>query len=209
MKPDTKEIVPPEESAKNPFIMLPEGQGRLFAAAMKDGPLPEHYEPIESPVVNLLSKQQSNPLAVKLQSEMGKVAVASSPEFPYIATTHRLIEHYQSGAITRNSPYLCEIMPEMFVQISPSLAQKLGVRNGDVVVVTTVRGEIKAKACVTPIVQPLVIAGKVYEIVALPWHWGYSGLARGSSANNLTPCVGDPNTSIPEYKAFLCNVRKA
>lgn len=208
-RPDTKEEVPPQESAHNPFIMLPEGQALLFSQAMKDGPLPEHYEPIESPVPNFVSRQQSNPLALKLQSELGRVAAVSSSEFPYIATTHRLVEHYQSGAITRNSPYLCEIMPEMFVEISPSLAQKLQVRSGDRVVVTTARGEITSKACVTPIIQPLTIGGKVYEIIGLPWHWGYSGLAPGSSANDLTPCVGDPNSSIPEYKAFLCNVRKA
>lgn len=205
----TKEPVPPEKTANAPFIMLPEGQGRLFASGLKDGPLPEHYEPVESPVKNLLTKQQSNPLATRRKGDFAKVAETASKEFPYVATTHRLIEHYQSGAVTRNCPYLVELMPEMFATISPSLANKLGIKPGDEVIVSSARGEIKCKANVLPIVKPLNVNGSTIEIVALPWHWGYQGLAQGSIANDLTPYIGDANTGIPEYKGFLCNIRKA
>lgn len=213
----TGDPVPPEKTANAPFIMLAEGQGRLFGglmpggalAPLKEGPLPEHYEPVESPVKNIMSRQQNNPLATKYKGDFAKLAAMASAEFPYVATTHRLIEHYQSGAVTRNCPWLVELMPEMFVTISPSLAAKLGIKPGDKVVVSTARGDIECKANVLPIVQPFRVNGQEVEVVALPWHWGYQGLGPGSTANVLTPSVGDPNTNIPEYKAFLCNVRKA
>ena len=207
-KADSEEMIPPDTSAKTPFIMIPEGQGYLFAPPMKDGPLPEHYEPVESPVQNLMSKTQSNPLVKKYQSEFGKVAATGSADYPYILTTHRVVEHYQSGALTRNSPYLVEIMPEMFVEISPQLASQLGIKSGEDVEISTIRAKIVCKVCVTPILKPMQLKGKVCEVVAMPWHWGYQGLASGSSANDLTPCVGDPSTNIPEYKACLCNLRK-
>jgi formate dehydrogenase major subunit len=205
----TKEPTPPEKSAKAPFIMVPEGLGKLFSSGMKDGPLTVHYEPVESPVKNLISKQQNNPLATKRKGNFSKLAETGSKEFPYVCTTHRVIEHYQSGAITRNSPWLVELMPEMFATISPQLAKKLGIKAGDDVLVSSARGEIKCKANVLPIIQPMIINGSIVEMIGLPWHWGYAGLAPGATANDLTPCVGDPNTNIPESKAFLCNIRKA
>jgi len=204
------EPVPPEVNGKNPFIMNAEGVARLFSlAGLKDGPLPEHYEPMESPVANIMSKQQSNPCAVKYSGEFDKFASVGSSDFPYIVTTHRLIEHYQSGALTRNSPYLIELMPEMFVSISKGLASKLGINPGDMVVVSSARGEIKCKAHVTPLVKPLMVQGELREILAMPWHWGFQSLAPGATANDLSPAAGDPNTMIPEYKAFLGNIRKA
>jgi formate dehydrogenase major subunit len=202
-----KAMIPPEKSAVNPFIMLPEGQGRLFAAAMADGPFPEHYEPVESPVKNLLSSQQNNPvIAVSPAARKWLAAVGG---YPLVATTFRVTEHWQSGIMTRNSPWLTELMPEMFVEISPHLAARLGVASGDKVVVYNGRSAIVAKACVTPRLQPLRLNGQQVEMIALPWHWGYQGLATGYSANELTPHVGDANTNIPEYKAFLCAIRRA
>ncbi|KUK40792.1 MAG: Formate dehydrogenase, alpha subunit [Clostridia bacterium 62_21] len=207
--PDFNAKVPPDQSAKAPFIMLPEGQGRLFAPGVKDGPLPTHYEPVESPVRNPLYKQQTNPLAKIPSGIFRRLAATASPEYPYIMTTHRLLEHYHTGSLTRNSPRLVELMPEAFVTISPSLAAKLGIKAGDEVIVSTARGEVKCKANVLPIVRPFKINGQEVEVVAMPWHWGYQGLSRGASANYLTPSVGDANTNIQESKAFLCNVRKA
>lgn len=200
--------ITPDKTAAAPFLMLPEGQGRLFAPAVGDGPIPEHYEPIESPVRNVLSKQQNNPLSVKFGGSFAKLAETGSDKYPYVATTHRMIEHYQSGAVTRNCPWLAEIAPHMFVNISAKLAQKLGVKTGDDVIVESARGQITCKASVLPVVKPLLIDGKEIEVVGMPWHWGYKALVTGPSANELTPSVGDANTSIPEYKAFLVNVRK-
>lgn len=198
---------PPETSAKRPFIMLPELQGRLFATtAMVDGPLPEHYEPVESPAKNLLSRQQVNPTIIYWP---GLGQLATSDEYPCIATTYRVSEHWQSGIMTRNSPWLAELIPEMFVEISVQLANRLGVENGRQVVISSPRGEIRAVACVTRRLKPVEVDGKMVDIVGMPWHWGYRGLFPGDSANVLSPHVGDPNTTIPEYKAFLCDIRRA
>ncbi len=200
---------PPEVSAARPFIMKPEGVARLWGI-MKDGPLPEHYEPVESPTTNRLSKRQFNPaITISGKGEFGRLASVADDNFPYVATTYRLTEHWQSGAMTRSTPWLGEMMPDMFVEISPSLAEKIGVRPGDRVKVTSARGELIAPAMVSPRMRPLKVHGKIVEVVGLPWHWGYKGMYTGHSANVLTPHVGDANTNIPEYKAFLCNVTPA
>jgi formate dehydrogenase major subunit len=206
----TGAFITPDKSAVNSFLMTTEGQGRLFApVGMKDGPIPEHYEPVESPVKNIMGKQQSNPITAYYKGDFAKLAEMGSTDFPHVGTTHRLVEHYQSGAVTRNCPNLAEMQPEMFVTISPSLAKQINVVAGDMVAVSSIRGEIKCKVNVLPIVKPMNIDGKEVEIIGIPWHWGFSGLATGATANDITPSVGDANTQIPESKAFLCNVKKA
>lgn len=199
-------MIPPDVSAEKAFIMLPELQGLLFSDRLAEGPFPEHYEPVESPFSNAMSKTQFNPAIVIWRPE--EMAEVSSPEYPYICTTYRVTEHWQSGIMTRNAPWLNEMMPDMFAEISPGLAAKIGVSNGEEMLVSTKRGEIKVIACVTPRMKPLVVNGQEIEIVGMPWHWGYSGMSNGAVANDLTAYVGDANTMIPEYKAFLCNVRK-
>jgi formate dehydrogenase major subunit len=197
-----------------------EGVARLFAApyatpvrvaaVCRDGPLPEHYEPVESPVANKLSRRQFNPAAtISGKGTFGDRADVGDAKFPYVATTYRVTEHWQSGAMTRSVPWLGEMMPDMFVEISESLAAKIGVKSGDRVTVTTIRGELTAPAMVSPRVRPILVHGKETEVVGLPWHWGYKGMYTGMSANLLTPHIGDANTQIPEYKAFLCDVKKA
>lgn len=206
--PDFNAKVPPEETAAKPFIMLADGQGLLFSIPCADGPFPEHYEPIESPVKNLVSKQQTNPCLKTYGGEFQKFAEVGSTEFPYVCTTLRLVEHYQSGGLTRNLPFLVELQPEMHVMISKSLGEKLGIESYDWVKVSTVRGAIECKVGVTPLVKPLEVDGKPVEIIYMPWHWGFIGLSSGAIANDLTPAAGDPNTMIPEYKAFLVNIEK-
>lgn len=196
----------PEESARSPFIMLPELQGRLYGPGLVDGPFPEHYEPVESPVKNLISRQQVNPMITYWP---GTGQPGTTEAFPYVATTYRVSEHWQSGIMTRNSPWLAEMMPEMFVELSVQLAARLGIENGSRVIVDTPRGKLRAVACVTRRLKPLEVNGEMVDIVGIPWHWGYRGLFPGDSANVLTLHVGDPNTTIPEYKAFLCNIRRA
>ncbi len=110
--------------------------------------------------------------------------------------------------MTRNLPWLTELMPEMFVEMSKSLARDKGIKNGEKVKIVSARGEITAIACVTDRFKPFNLDGKVVEQIGLPWHWGFIGLSTGDSANVLTPHIGDANTMIPEYKAFLCDVRK-
>ncbi len=211
--PDYGKTVHPSKVLEGvgPFIMLNEGYGRIFAAGLKDGPFPEFYEPVESRIDNQMSKQQFNPaisLTAKiLDGPMNKVG--SSKDFPYVALTYRVSEHWQAGAMTRNTPYLCELMPDMFAEIPVELAGELGIENGDKVRIKSARGDIDAVAIVTNRMMPLKVNGqKIYQI-GLPWHWGYKGLSTGDSANELTIHAGDANTMIPEYKGFLVDLEKA
>ncbi|RME47263.1 MAG: formate dehydrogenase-N subunit alpha, partial [Caldilineae bacterium] len=192
---------------KYAFIMKPEGHARIFGPGLADGPFPTHYEPWETPVNNLLYPHQNlNPACKIWQSDMDKQG--SPNEFPIVATTYRLTEHWQSGAMTRNLPWLAEMQPNMFVEMSPELAALKGIHNGETVRVVSARGTIEAVALVTRRIRPLRVNGQIVHQVGLPWHWGYRGLVTGGSANVLTPPIGDANTMIPETKAFLCDVRK-
>ncbi|MCX7679823.1 MAG: formate dehydrogenase subunit alpha, partial [Spirochaetes bacterium] len=194
-------------SAKNPFIMNAEGVGRLFTDGLSDGPFPEHYEPTESPVRNLMNSRAMNPASRILESvrnEFGNPA-----QFPYVATSYRVTEHWQAGAMTRNLPWLTELVPDMFCEISVELAAQKGIQNGDLVRIISKRGEIKARALVTSRIKPLMVQGRSVEIVGLIWHFGPGCAAQGDACNTLTPSVGDANTGIPEFKAFLVDIRKA
>ncbi|MGB6972224.1 MAG: formate dehydrogenase subunit alpha, partial [Desulfobulbales bacterium] len=164
-------------------------------------PFPEHYEPMESPMVNLMSSRQSNPA-------LDRTGIIDKSGVFYIATTCRVSEHWQAGAMTRNLPWLVELVPDMFVEMSEELAKKKNIVNGDFVTISSKRGSIQARALVTSRIKPFLIGGKMIEQVAIPWHFGFNGLATGDSANVLTDAVGDANTHIPEYKAFMCNIRK-
>ena len=185
-----------------PFIMKPEGRGRLFGMGRVDGPLPEHYEPWESPVTNVMSSQQSSPVLKIWEDKKG-----SSKEYPILATTFRLVEHMHTGAVTRNLPGLVELMPDMFVEMDHELAKEKGIKGGDKVRIVSARGQIEAVACVTNRLKPFHLNGRTVHQVAMPWHFGYEGLATGDSANCLTPQVADANTMIPEFRAFLCDVQ--
>ena len=193
-------------SGKYPFIMKPEGRAHLFGPGRLDGPLPEHYEPWESPVTNLMTSQQINPV-LKLWNWDKR---GTPDKYPILATTFRLVEHLHTGSFTRNLPWLVELMPEMFIEISEELANETGITNGEKVIVESARGEVQALAMVTKRLRPFSIngQGKIHQI-AIPWNWGYMGLSKGDSGNLLTPCIADANTGIPELRAFLCNIRKA
>jgi formate dehydrogenase major subunit len=124
-------------------------------------------------------------------------------------TTFRLTEHWQTGGLTRNLPWLVETMPKMFVELSKELAEEQGIVSGDNVVIENKRGVITAFAMVTGRVKPMQVGGKTVHQIAAPWHWGYgSTCSIGGMANDLTPNVGDANTHIPEYKSFLVKIRK-
>jgi formate dehydrogenase major subunit len=197
---------PPGE--KHAFIMKPEGRARIFGPGRADGPLPEHYEPWESPVSNPLHPRQAISPACKIWDESEMDRKGEAERFPLVGTTYRVSEHWQTGAMTRNLPWLAEMQPEMFVELSPALAAERGISNGERVVVESARGAIEAVALVTRRLRPLQVHGRVVHQVGLPWHWGFKGLVSGGSANELTPPAGDANTMIPETKAFLCEVRK-
>ncbi len=199
----------PNPNTRYPFIMKPEGHAHIFGPGRADGPFPEHYEPIECPVEkNLLSSQLTNPTAPKYGTEMD-VYKTCDPRFPFVATTYRVSEHWQTGVMTRWQPWLLETQPQMFVEMSHELADLRGIQNGEMVMVTSARGELKAVAIVTHRFRPFQVQGIPVHQVGLPWHYGWVHPEDGGdSANLLTPSTGDPNTRIPETKAFMVNVTK-
>ena len=191
---------------RHPFIMLKDGMGQLFGPGRADGPLPEYYEPLECPVdSHVFSKQLHTPTAVHFEDEEKAV---NDARFPFVGSTYRVTEHWQTGSMTRWMKWLVEAEPQMFVEISPALAKLRNIENGEKVVVESVRGSLWAIAMVTERIQPYTIAGKDVHMVGMPWHYGWvTPTDGGDSANLVTPNVGDPNTGIPEYKAFMVNVR--
>ena len=197
---------PVNTSGKYPFIMKkPYGRAHIFGMGRADGPLPEHYEPWESPVKNLMSSVEFNPVC-----DLWETGERSTPDkYPILATTFRLTEHLHTGSFTRNLPWLVELQPQMFVEIDQELAREKGIANGTKVVIESARSELRAVAVVTTRLQPFNVNGHKVHEVGLPWNWGYMGMSKGDSANLLTPRVADPNSKIPEFRAFLCNVRKA
>ena len=190
---------------RGPFIMKNDGVANMWGRALVDGPLPEVYEPWESPISNLMSSQQINPCAYisSYWKEQGTV-----DKYPYVCTTYRCTEHWQTGIMTRNLPWLVELMPEMYVELGEDLAAELHIQKGEKVKVRSARGEIQGVAVVTKRFQAIQVNGTTIHHVGVPWHWGYSGMSKGDSGNILTPNVGDANTTIPEYKTFLCNIEK-
>ncbi len=211
------------------FKQNPEGAGRLFtakytsgvpvappadstgeipvrAAGMTvDGPMPEFFEPIESPTTNILHPSvQSNPMAKIVSTEFG-----SPEQYPYVLTTYGVVEHFCAGAITRNIPWLNEIAPEPYAEISKNLAHKIGVEEGDEVEVSSARGKLTVRAMVTDRIQTLKIHGKDQETIGMPWSWGFASLSPGPSTNNVTMNACDPGAGTPEYKCCLVNIRRA
>jgi formate dehydrogenase major subunit len=197
-------------SGTDPFIMKPDGRGWLFVPnGLVDGPLPTHYEPAESPVRNPVYKQQSSPVFKYWKRDGNDLVPPGDARFPYVITTYRLTEHYLAGAMSRWNPWLTELQPELFVELSPELAEEKGIRNLDWVRVTSPRGSVRAKALVTRRMPVFTIDGRRIHQVGMPWHWGYEGVVTGDVVNELSALVGDPNVTIHEGKAFVCNVEKA
>ena len=200
----------PNPKSKHPFIMRKHGHGQIFGPGRADGPFPEHYEPLECPVEkNLLNPKIINPVAPLYETEMDLHATCD-PRFPYVGTTYRVVEHWQTGLMTRPQPWLMEMQPQVFVEMSEQLAGLKGIQNGERVKVSSARGGLEATAIVTKRFQPFRMGDAVVHQVGLPWHYGWRWPESGAedSANLLTPSTGDPNTRIPETKAFMVNVVK-
>jgi formate dehydrogenase major subunit len=217
---------PNTPNGQRPFHQNAEGVGRLFAAVykdpdpkepgfprdssyvLKDGPLPEMYEPVESPVENLLHpKVRTNPLLDYPRVESHH-PIGTTKDFPYVLMTSTVAEHWCGGSTTRNIPWLNELVPEPVLEMPPSLAKTLAVKTGDRVKVSSARGELQLKAVVTPRMQPLQIEGQEITIVWMPYNWGFRGLSTGPSANHLTIDAVDPGAGTQESKVCLVNVIK-
>ena len=201
--PDYKADAPP--GALGSFIMLPEGVAKLFAADFVEGPFPEHYEPVESPVPNPLhANVSSNPMATQFHGPNDKLGDAA--KYPYVAISYRLTEHFHYW--TKHVASGSELQSNFFVEIPEGLAQEKGIKAGDQIRVSSARGFVDGPALVTRRIRPLKVAGRTIYQVGIPIHWGFVGRVRGPLVNNLTPSAYDPNSGTPEYKGFLVNVER-
>ncbi len=198
-----------DDKTRYPFIMKPSGFAHVFGPGRNDGPFPEHYEPLECPVPeNVMSSQFTNPTIKIFKGEMDK-HFTCDPRFPFVGTTYRVTEHWQTGVMTRWQSWLLETEPQLFVEMSPELAKMKEIENGEKVKVTSARGEVTAVAMVTNRFRPFTMGKATIHQVGLPWCFGWvTPKNGGDSANLLSPSVGDPNTMIPETKAFMVNVTK-
>ncbi len=207
---------PKSPKAWGPFIMTGEGTARLFSNSMIDGPLPEHYEPIEAPIPNPLHPNQSaSPVAFLYDKAAGREnRFGTVADYPYVATSYRLTEH--EHYVTQHVPLLVGLQPQPFVEVPDELASQKGIKNGDRVRVSSKRGKLEVAAIVTKRLGGVDVGGKRVFQIGIPIHWGFVGLAaerdpgKGANwlANALTPFVGDANARTPEFKAFLVNIEK-
>jgi len=218
--PDYEKEMPPDRPADihqghgtealggaKPFTLHPDGVGWLYVASgLKDGPMPAHYEPLESLVENPLYSQQTNPAVNREKRPDNPYAAPFDARFPYILSTYRLTEHHTAGGMSRYLPHLAELQPELFTEVSPELAAEIGLEHGDWATITTARGPIEARVLVTPRMRPLHIAGRMVHQVGLPYHWGYRGRVTGDVVNDLLVISEEPNVRIMETKALTCNV---
>jgi formate dehydrogenase major subunit len=199
-------------SGVDPFIMQADGKGWLYVpAGLSDGPIPTHYEPQESPVPNLLYGQQRNPSRQVTHLDVDRYQPSGdqpgSQVFPYALTTYRLTEHHTAGGMSRWLPYLSELQPEMFCEVSPELATETGLRHLGWATIVTARNAIEARVLVTDRMVPIRVHDRIVHQVGLPYHWGRNGISTGDAANELLHLARDPNVHIQEAKALTCDVR--
>lgn len=200
-------------SGTDAFIMQSDGKAWLYApAGLVDGPLPTHYEPQESPFPNALYGQQRNPVRQLLPSGVDNRYHPSGAEqgadvFPYVVTTYRLTEHHTAGGMSRWQPYLAELQPEFFCEVSPELAAERELEANGWATIVSARGVVEARVLVTERMTPLLVQGRTLHQIGLPWHWGPNGYAVGDAANELTHMSLDPNVHIQESKAITVDIR--
>jgi formate dehydrogenase major subunit len=196
----------------DPFVMQADGKGWLFApAGLVDGPLPAHYEPQDSPFPNLLYQRQRNPVRQVISHRQNRYHPApqdpGSQVFPYVLTTYRLTEHHTAGGMSRWVPYLAELQPEMFCEVSAALAAERHLEHLGWATIITARNAIEARVLVTERMTPLVIQGRTLHQIGLPYHWGPNGYSTGDAANELLSMALDPNVHIQEAKAMTGDIR--
>jgi formate dehydrogenase major subunit len=213
-RPDPEVGGPAALAGDDPFIMQADGKGWLFAPkGMVDGPLPTHYEPQESPVANPLYPQQQSPARIMFPRKDNLFAPSAGDPgadvYPYVFTTYRLTEHHTAGGMSRWLPYLSELQPEMFCEVSPELAAERDLEPYGWATIISPRAAIEARVLVTERLTPLVIGGHTVHQIGLPYHWGVGGdaVVSGDAANDLLGVTLDPNERIQESKVGSCDIR--
>jgi formate dehydrogenase major subunit len=210
---------PPEDatgvealSGIDAFIMQADGKGWLYVpSGLEDGPMPTHYEPQDSPFRNPLYGQQHNPVRQAFSRERNRyhpdAGERGSDVFPFVLTTYRLTEHFTAGGMSRWVPYLAELQPAMFCEVSPELAAERGLEHDGWATIVTARNAIEARVLVTDRMRPITVQGRTIHQIGIPFHWGPNGLSRGDAANELTSIALDPNVHIQEVKALTADIR--
>lgn len=213
-RPDPALGGPDALAGDDPFVMQPDGKGWLFAPkGVVDGPLPTHYEPQESPIANAVYRQQRNPARITFPRKDNLTAPSAGEPgadvYPYVFTTYRLTEHHTAGGMSRWLPYLAELQPEMFCEVSPALAAERGLENFGWATIISPRAAIEARVLVTDRMTPLMVGGHTVHQIGLPYHWGVGGdaVVSGDAANDLLGVTLDPNVQIQESKAGSCDIR--
>jgi formate dehydrogenase major subunit len=190
-----------------PFILHEDGLGWLHVPkGLQDGPVPTHYEPLESPVKNALYSRDTNPVVNWFTRQENRFAPPGDPRFPFVLTTYRLTEHHTAGGMSRFLSHLAELQPELFAEMSPELATELKIDNGDYISIVSLRGAIESRALVSRRMRPMHLNGKTVHQIAMPFHFGTSGPVKGGATNDLVPISGEPNVTIMEAKALACNI---
>jgi formate dehydrogenase major subunit len=198
-------------SGTEPFIMQADGRGWLFApSGVTDGPLPTYYEPQESPVTNPLYRQQRNPVRTTIDHPDNRYHPSGNEPgtdvYPFVVTTYRLTEHFTAGGMSRWTPYLAELQPELFCEVSPELAALRRLDHGGWATLVSARGAIEARVMVTDRMTPLRLDGRVIHQIGMPYHWGPNGYARGDAVNELSSMALDPSSHIQEVKALTVDI---
>jgi formate dehydrogenase major subunit len=213
-RPDPALGGPDALAGDDPFVMQSDGKGWLFAPkGVVDGPLPTHYEPQESPIANPVYRQQRNPARITFPRKDNLSAPSAGEPgadvYPYVFTTYRLTEHHTAGGMSRWLPYLAELQPEMFCEVSPALAAERGLENYGWATIISPRAAIEARVLVTDRMTPLIVGGHTVHQIGLPYHWGVGGdaVVSGDAANDLLGVTLDPNVQIQESKAGSCDIR--
>ncbi|MEY2543778.1 MAG: formate dehydrogenase major subunit [Verrucomicrobiota bacterium] len=190
-----------------PFMLHEDGLGWLHVPqGLQDGPMPTHYEPLESPVHNALYSRDTNPVVNWFTRQENRFAPPGDTRFPFVLTTYRLTEHHTAGGMSRFLSHLAELQPELFAEMSPELAAELKINNGDYISIVSLRGAIESRALVSRRIRPMHLNGKTVHQIAMPFHFGSAGPVKGGSTNDLLPISGEPNVTIMEAKALACNI---
>ncbi|MEY2489777.1 MAG: formate dehydrogenase major subunit [Verrucomicrobiota bacterium] len=190
-----------------PFMLHEDGLGWLYVpSGLQDGPMPTHYEPLESPVKNALYSRDTNPVVNWFTRQENRFAPPGDTRFPFVLTTYRLTEHHTAGGMSRFLSHLAELQPELFAEMSPELAVELKIKNGDYISIVSLRGAIESRALVSRRMRPVHLNGKTVHQIAMPFHFGTAGPVKGGSTNDLVPISGEPNVTIMEAKALACNI---
>ena len=211
-RPPEGAVGPAALRGDDPFIMQADGKGWLFVPnGLQDGPLPTHYELHESVFRNSLYEQQSNPTR-KTYARADNPSNPSPPEdhsqvFPIVAFVSRLTEHHTAGGMSRTLPFLAELQPEMFIEVSPQLATERGLEHLGWATIITSRSAIEARVMVTERLRPLRVQDRQVHQVWMPIHYGYTGVVTGDAINDLFGVNLDPNVLIQESKVLTCDVR--